>query len=706
MSAASMAALNTSFAGQRLNKTAARKVSAKVTTRAVKPVTRAQAVAAPADVSSETVMDCVNTIRFLAIDAINKSNSGHPGLPMGCAPMGYVIFREAMTHNPKNYQWFNRDRFVLSAGHGCMLQYSLMHLTGYPSVSNDDLKNFRQWDSITPGHPENFITNGIEVTTGPLGMGICNAVGLAAAEKHLAGRFNKPDCEIVDHYTYSIMGDGCNMEGMSGEGASLAAHWGLGKLIAFYDDNSISIDGHTDISFTEDVCARYEAYGWHVQHVQDGNTDLDAIRDAINKAKADPRPSLIKVTTLIGYGSPNKSNSHDVHGAPLGADETKATRENLGWKYEAFEVPEEVQTYMDCSEKGAAAEAVWNKKFAEYKKKYPEDYEELNSIITGELPAGWADTLPDFTPEDAGVATRIHSQTMLNALGSAIPGFVGGSADLAPSNMTLMKQFGDFQKDTPAERNIRYGVREHGMGAIANAIALHSPGFKSYCATFFIFSDYMRSAMRIAALSGAPTLFVMTHDSIGVGEDGPTHQPIEHLASFRAMPGMLMMRPADGNETAGAYQIGVEQTDRPTTFALSRQVVPNLPNTSREGVRKGAYVVAGPAAGEDCDCICIGTGTELELAVNAAKELGAKARAVSMPCWELFEEQSDEYKASILPKGVPTVSIEAGSTFGWAKYADISIGRDDFGASAPAGILYKEFGITTDAMVKAAKSLM
>jgi len=706
MSAASMAALNTSFAGQRLNKTAARKVSAKVTTRAVKPVTRAQAVAAPADVSSETVMDCVNTIRFLAIDAINKSNSGHPGLPMGCAPMGYVIYREAMTHNPKNYQWFNRDRFVLSAGHGCMLQYSLMHLTGYPSVSNDDLKNFRQWDSITPGHPENFITNGIEVTTGPLGMGICNAVGLAAAEKHLAGRFNKPDCEIVDHYTYSIMGDGCNMEGMSGEGASLAAHWGLGKLIAFYDDNSISIDGHTDISFTEDVCARYEAYGWHVQHVQDGNTDLDAIRDAINKAKADPRPSLIKVTTLIGYGSPNKSNSHDVHGAPLGADETKATRENLGWKYEAFEVPEEVQTYMDCSEKGAAAEAEWNKKFAEYKKKYPEDYEELNSIITGELPAGWADTLPDFTPEDAGVATRIHSQTMLNALGSAIPGFVGGSADLAPSNMTLMKQFGDFQKDTPAERNIRYGVREHGMGAIANAIALHSPGFKSYCATFFIFSDYMRSAMRIAALSGAPTLFVMTHDSIGVGEDGPTHQPIEHLASFRAMPGMLMMRPADGNETAGAYQIGVEQTDRPTTFALSRQVVPNLPNTSREGVRKGAYVVAGPAAGEDCDCICIGTGTELELAVNAAKELGAKARAVSMPCWELFEEQSDEYKASILPKGVPTVSIEAGSTFGWAKYADISIGRDDFGASAPAGILYKEFGITTDAMVKAAKSLM
>jgi transketolase len=543
-------------------------------------------------------------------------------------------------------------------------------------------------------------------------MGICNAVGLAAAEKHLAGRFNKPDCEIVDHYTYSIMGDGCNMEGMSGEGASLAAHWGLGKLIAFYDDNSISIAGHTDISFTEDVCARYEAYGWHVQHVQDGNTDLDAIRDAINKAKAGPRPPLNKVTTPIGYGSPNKSNSHDVHGAPLGADETKATRENLGWKYEAFEVPEEVQTYMDCSEKGAAAEAEWNKKFAEYKKKYPEDYEELNSIITGELPAGWADTLPDFTPEDAGVATRIHSQTMLNALGSAIPGFVGGSADLAPSNMTLMKQFGDFQKDTPAERNIRYGVREHGMGAIANGIALHSPGFKSYCATFFIFSDYMRSAMRIAALSGAPTLFVMTHDSIGVGEDGPTHQPIEHVASFRAMPGMDMARPADGNETAAMYKMAVENSmnGSPTTLALSRQVVPNLAGTSMEGAAKGAYVVQGAAAGEACDVILIGTGTELELACQAGAELeskGKKVRVVSMPCWEAFERQPAAYQESVLPAAMraKTVSIEAGTTFGWAKYAGASIGHDDFGASAPAPILYKEFGITADAMAAKAMSL-
>ena len=579
---------------------------------------------------------------------------------------------------------------------------------------NDDLKNFRQWDSITPGHPENFITNGIEVTTGPLGMGICNAVGLAAAEKHLAGRFNKPDCEIVDHYTYSIMGDGCNMEGMSGEGASLAAHWGLGKLIAFYDDNSISIDGHTDISFTEDVCARYEAYGWHVQHVQDGNTDLDAIRDAINKAKADPRPSLIKVTTLIGYGSPNKSNSHDVHGAPLGADETKATRENLGWKYEAFEVPEEVQTYMDCSEKGAAAEAEWNKKFAEYKKKYPEDYEELNSIITGELPAGWADALPDFTPEDAGVATRIHSQTMLNALGSAIPGFIGGSADLAPSNMTLMKQFGDFQKDTPAERNVRFGVREHAMGAIANGMALHKSGLVPYCATFFIFTDYMRSAMRMAALSEIGTIHVMTHDSIGLGEDGPTHQPVEHLASFRAMPNMMMMRPGDGKETVGCYKVAVKSRDMPSTLALSRQQLANQPGTSVEGTAKGGYTISdNTPEGETPDAIIIGTGSELGNAADAAEAVradGKNVRCVSMPCWELYEAQSDEYKESVLPAACEArVAIEAGCSMGWSKYTGLKgkfIGIDTFGASAPAGQLYEKFGITTATAIDALKEVM
>merc|ERR1711990_458435 len=670
---------------------------------------RAQAVAAPAGVSADAIQDSINSIRFLAIDAINKSNSGHPGLPMGCAPMAYVLYREAMNHNPKDFTWPNRDRFVLSAGHGCMLQYSLMHLTGYPSVTHDDLKNFRQWDSMTPGHPENFVTDGIEVTTGPLGMGFCNAVGLALCEKHLAARFNKPDATLVDHYTYSIMGDGCNMEGMSGEAASLAGHWGLGKLIVFYDDNKISIDGHTDISFTEDVSKRYESYGWHTQHVVDGNTDIDAIRKAIEAAKKDPRPSLIKVTTLIGYGSPNKSNTHDVHGAPLGADETAATRENLKWKYGEFEVPEAVKAYMDCSEKGTAAEKEWNAKWETYKSKYPEDAAEFESIMTGKLPAGWEKSLPTFTPEDKGVATRIHSQTMLNALGGAIPGFIGGSADLAPSNMTLMKQFGDFQKDTPAERNVRFGVREHGMGAIANGMKLHSPGIIPYCATFFIFSDYMRCAMRIAALSQAGTIFVMTHDSIGVGEDGPTHQPIEHVASFRAMPGMDMMRPADGNETAGCYKMAVENSinGAPSTLALSRQVVPNLAGTSMEGAQKGAYVVAGAAAGEACDCILIGTGTELELAVKAGEELaakGKKVRVVSMPCWEAFDRQTAAYRGSVLPAAMhsKTVSIEAGTTFGWAKYAAKSIGRDDFGASAPAPILYREFGITADAMVAAA----
>jgi transketolase len=648
----------------------------------------------------------------LAIDAINKSNSGHPGLPMGCAPMAYVLYREAMNHNPKDFTWPNRDRFVLSAGHGCMLQYSLMHLTGYPSVTHDDLKNFRQWDSMTPGHPENFVTDGIEVTTGPLGMGFCNAVGLALCEKHLAARFNKPDATLVDHYTYSIMGDGCNMEGMSGEAASLAGHWGLGKLIVFYDDNKISIDGHTDISFTEDVSARYDAYGWHTQHVVDGNTDIDAIRKAIEAAKKDPRPSLIKVSTLIGYGSPNKADTHDVHGAPLGKDETEATRKNLNWKYGEFEIPEAVQKAMDCSAKGAELQAEWKKVESAYASKYPEDYAEYQSITTGKLPAGWADSLPSFTPEDKGVATRIHSQTALNALGGVIPGFVGGSADLAPSNMTLMKQFGDFQKDTPAERNIRYGVREHGMAAIANGIALYAPGFISYCATFFIFSDYCRSAMRVAALSGAGTIYVMTHDSIGVGEDGPTHQPIEHLASYRAMPGMLMMRPADGNETMGAYKIAVEgaANKRPTTLALSRQVVPNLPGTTKEGVAKGAYVVQGEAAGKPVDCVLMGTGTELELACIAGEKLaaeGKKVRVVSMPCWELFEEQGDAYRESLIPSDCKCrVSIEAASTFGWAKYAVKSIGRDGFGASAPAPTIYKEFGITADAMVAAAKSLM
>ena len=673
----------------------------------------ASAAVAPPAVSQEVVEKSINAIRFLAIDGVEKANSGHPGLPMGCAPMTYVMWNEAMKHSPSNPTWFDRDRFVLSAGHGSMLHYAMLHLTGYESVPVEELKQFRQWGSKTPGHPENFVTKGIEVTTGPLGQGIANAVGLALAEKHLAARFNKPDCEVVDHYTYCIMGDGCNMEGISNEACSLAGHWGLGKLIAFYDDNSISIDGHTDISFTEDVSARYEALGWHTIHVEDGNTDLDAIRAAIEEAKSvTDKPTLIKVTTLIGYGSPNKANSHAVHGAALGGDEVEATRKNLGWDLPPFEVPSEVYDNMNsCISRGKESEAAWNDRWAAYQSKYPEEAAELATIMSREFEAGWESALPSYTPEDKGIATRLHSQTMLNALAPVIPGLIGGSADLAPSNMTLMKMFGDFQKDSAEERNVRFGVREQAMGAIGNGIGLHSPGFVPYTATFFIFTDYMRSSMRMAALSEVPHIFVMTHDSIGLGEDGPTHQPIEHLASFRAMPNMLMFRPADGNETAGAYMAAIQQSGTPSTLALSRQGMPNLAASSKEKVLLGAYPVHG-AEGTP-DVIIMATGSEVQYAVEAAERLegsGKKVRVVSMPCWELFEEQSAEYKESVLPAGVTArVSVEAGSTFGWGKYvgdAGKSIGVDTFGASAPGPTLYEKFGITTDAVVAAAEEVM
>ena len=639
---------------------------------------------------------------------------------MGCAPMTYVLFKEFFVANPKDPKFPNRDRFVLSAGHGSMLQYALLHLMGYP-LGIEDLKQFRQWGSKCPGHPENFLTQGIEVTTGPLGQGIANAVGIAAAEAHLAARFNKPDAKLVDHYTYCIMGDGCNMEGISNEAASLAGHWGLGKLIALYDDNRISIDGHTDISFTEDVSARYEALGWHVQHVKDGNHDLEGLKAAIAKAQSvTDKPSLIKVSTLIGYGSPNKADSHDVHGAPLGKDETSATRENLKWPYKEFEVPQEAyDEFGAVGKRGAEAQAAYNKTVETYKSKYPEEYKEYESITTGKLPEGWEKALPKFTPEDKGLATRLHSQTMLNALAPVIPGVIGGSADLAPSNMTLMKMFGDFQKNSYAERNMRFGVREHAMGAIGNGIGLYAPGFIPYTATFFIFSDYMRNAMRMAALSECGQIFVMTHDSIGLGEDGPTHQPIEQLASFRAMPNMLTIRPGDGNETAGAYYAAVvnsmaqnkDKIKRPSTLVFSRQGMPNMATTSIEGTMKGAYVVHGGDAKPDV--IIIGTGSELPMAVEAAHKLeeeGKKVRVVSMPCWELFDEQPQSYKDSVFPPEVTArVSVEAGSTMGWLKYVGgkgETIGIDEFGASAPGPVLYEKYGITVDGVVKAAKKSM
>ncbi|KAF8380447.1 hypothetical protein HHK36_027934 [Tetracentron sinense] len=475
---------------------------------------RATAVETLEKTDTALVEKSVNSIRFLAIDAVEKANSGHPGLPMGCAPMGHILYDEMMRYNPKNPYWFNRDRFVLSAGHGCMMQYALLHLAGYDSVKEEDLKSFRQWGSKSPGHPENFETPGVEVTTGPLGQGIANAVGLALTEKHLAARYNKPDSEIVDHYTYVILGDGCQMEGISNEACSLAGHWGLGKLIAFYDDNHISIDGDTDIAFTESVDTRFEGLGWHVIWVKNGNTRYDEIRAAIKEAKAvKDKPTLIKVTTTIGFGSPNKANSYSVHGSALGAKEVDATRKNLGWPYEPFHVPEDVKKHWSRHvPEGAALETEWNAKFAEYEKKYTEEAAELKSLITGEFPAGREKALPTYTPESPADATRNLSQQCLNALAKVLPGLIGGSADLASSNMTLLKMYGDFQKDTPEERNVRFGVREHSMGAICNGIALHSPGLIPYCATFFVFTDYRRAAMRISALCEAGVIYMMTHD--------------------------------------------------------------------------------------------------------------------------------------------------------------------------------------------------
>ncbi|NER94814.1 MAG: transketolase [Symploca sp. SIO1B1] len=660
---------------------------------------------------------CINSIRFLAIDAVEKAKSGHPGLPMGAAPMAFVLWDRFMRYNPKNPGWFNRDRFVLSAGHGCMLQYALLHLTGYDSVTIDDLKQFRQWGSRTPGHPENFETKGIEVTTGPLGQGIANGVGLAMAEAHLAAKFNKPDCTLVDHYTYVILGDGCNMEGVSGEACSLAGHLGLGKLIALYDDNHISIDGHTDISFTEDVGKRFEAYGWHVITVDNPNLDedtkLDAVHAAIAEAKkVTDKPSMIKVRTIIGYGSPNKRDTHGVHGAALGGDEVSATRKELGWEYEPFVVPEDaLNHFRKAVERGASYEAEWNQTLAEYKTKYPEEAAEFERMTSGTLPEGWEKALPTYTPADKGAATRKHSYTTLNALAPVLPELIGGSADLAPSNLTLMSVSGDFQKGQYENRNLRFGVREHGMGAISNGIALHTSGLISYCATFLVFADYMRAAIRLSALSEAGVIYIMTHDSIALGEDGPTHQPVETIPSLRAIPNLIVIRPADGNETSGAYKVAIENRKRPTLLALTRQGVPNLDGSSIEGVTKGAYILADSDGTPEI--ILIGTGSEVQLCVQAAEKLtaeGKKVRVVSMPSWELFEDQDEAYRESVLPKAVTKrLAVEAASSFGWYRYLGsegdmISIER--FGVSSPGGMAMEKFGYTVDNVLAKAKALL
>jgi transketolase len=665
-------------------------------------------------VATQTLEElCINSIRFLAIDAVEKAKSGHPGLPMGAAPMAYVLWDKFMRFNPKNPDWFNRDRFVLSAGHGCMLQYALLYLAGYDSVTLDDIKQFRQWESRTPGHPENFETPGVEVTTGPLGQGIANAVGLAMAEAHMAARFNKPDCDLVDHYTYAILGDGCNMEGVSGEACSLAGHLGLGKLIALYDDNHISIDGSTDISFTEDVAKRFEAYGWHVQHVEDGNTDLDAIAKAIAAAKAvTDRPSFIKVTTTIGYGSPNKQNTAGVHGAALGTDEIKATRENLNWSHGEFEIPQDVLNHMrQAVERGASAQAEWEETLATYRTQYATEAAEFERMLAGKLPPGWADALPIYTPADKALATRKNSEATLNALAPALPELIGGSADLTHSNLTELKISGSFQKGAYENRNLRFGVREHGMGAICNGIALHNSGLIPYCATFLVFADYMRAAIRLSALSEAGVIYVMTHDSIGLGEDGPTHQPVETIASLRAIPNLTVIRPADGNETSGAYKVAVENRKAPTLMAFSRQGLPNLDGSSIDAVAKGAYILSDSEGTPDL--ILIGTGSEVKLCVEAAEQLranGTKVRVVSMPSWELFDAQDAAYQESVLPKAVTKrLAVEAGISMGWCRYVGAEgdvISVETFGASAPGGTIMKNFGYTTENVVTRAKALL
>ncbi|MEY4355618.1 MAG: hypothetical protein RLZZ89_686 [Cyanobacteriota bacterium] len=666
-------------------------------------------VAAP--VSLDTV--CVNSIRFLAVDAVNKSKSGHPGLPMGCAPMAYALWDRVLSHNPKNPKWFNRDRFVLSAGHGCMLLYALLHLSGYDSVTIEDIKQFRQWGSRTPGHPETFETAGVEVTAGPLGAGIANAVGLAIAEAHLAAKFNKPDCNLVDHYTYVIMGDGCNQEGISSEACSLAGHLKLGKLIALYDDNHITIDGNTEVSFTEDVMMRYEAYGWHVQHVAEGNTDVDGIQKAIEAAKAvTDRPSLIKITTTIGYGSPNKGNTAGVHGAPLGEEESNLTREALGWEYGPFEVPQEsYDQWRKAIDRGAAAEEAWNSSLSTYRKKYSAEAALFERMLRGELPEGWDKCLPTFSPEDKGLATRQYSQNCLNAIAPLLPELIGGSADLTHSNLTDIKGEKSFQKGAEANRYLHFGVREHAMAAILNGLAYHGSGLVPYGGTFLVFADYMRGSMRLSALSELGVIYVLTHDSIGVGEDGPTHQPVETIPSLRAIPNMLVFRPGDGNETSGAYKLAINNRHRPSVLALSRQAMANQANSGIDKVAFGGYIL------EDCagspELILIGTGTELDLCVQAAKQLtadGRKVRVVSMPCVELFLEQSAAYQEEVLPNAVrKRIVVEAAESFGWHKFIGLdgdSVTMNRFGASAPGGTCMKEFGFTIENVVAKSKALL
>lgn len=657
---------------------------------------------------------CINTIRTLSLDAVQEANSGHPGLPLGCAPMAYVLWTKFLWHNPKNPKWFNRDRFILSGGHGSMLLYSLLHLTGYESVSLDEIKNFRQYGSTTPGHPENHITRGVEVTTGPLGQGFANGVGMAIASAHLAATFNREDFPVVDNYVYAICSDGDLMEGVSCEAASLAGHLGLGNIIYLYDDNHITIEGKTDLAFSEDVPKRFESYGWHVTTVEDGN-DLGAIETAIRAAQdVKDKPSLISVRTIIGYGMPKQGTSSAHSDAP-GEEAVRETKRNLGWDEDKkFYVPEEVYDHFrEAIGKGAQLEKEWNELVADYAEAFPEEGRLFRMLANDELPEDWEDALPKFETVESK-ATREYSGMVLNAIADRLPHLIGGSADLGPSNKTDIKDSFSFEAGTYDGRILHFGVREHAMASTMNGIALNG-GLIPFGGTFLTFSDYMRPAIRLAALSGAQAIYVFTHDSIGLGEDGPTHQSVEHLAALRAIPDLFVVRPADAHETAEAWRLAIKRRGAPTAMAFSRQKVALIDRekyASAEGLQKGGYILA-EAEGDEPRLIIIATGSEVGLALETREKLqseGTPTRVVSMPCTELFDEQSAEYKEEILPKGIKArLVIEAGVSFGWERYIGDRGGTltvDRYGASAPAPVVFREFGFTVENAVKKAKELL
>jgi transketolase len=655
----------------------------------------------------------IDTIRTLSIDAIENVGSGHPGMPMGAAPMAYTLWGKFMNYNPSNPNWFNRDRFVLSAGHGSMLLYSLLHLTGY-DLSLDDLKNFRQWGSKTPGHPEFGHTPGVDATTGPLGQGIAMAVGMAMAERHLASTYNRENLNVIDHYTYSICGDGDLMEGVSAEAASLAGHLKLGRLVVMYDSNDISLDGDLHMSFSESVANRFKSYGWQVLRVEDGN-DVEAIAKALTEAKAnEEQPTLIEVKTIIGYGSPNKGGKSDSHGSPLGPDELKLVKEQYNWNYEEeFYIPEEVKLYFkQLKEVSERKEQVWNELFAKYLETYPTLAEELQKSIKGELPERWDMDIPIYRIGEDKLATRASSGEVLNALAKNVPQLFGGSADLASSNKTLLKGEGNFSSADYSGRNIWFGVREFAMGAAVNGMALHG-GVKVFGATFFVFSDYLRPAIRLAALMKLPVIYVFTHDSIAVGEDGPTHEPIEQLASLRAMPGVSTIRPAEGNETAAAWKLAVESKEEPTALVLTRQDLPTLATSEKayEGVKKGAYIIS--EAKNKAEGLLLASGSEVSLAVQAQKVLeqeGIYVSVVSMPSWDRFEKQSNSYKESILPKNLKArLGIEMGCSQGWSRYVGDNgnvLAIDQFGASGNGDKLIQEYGFTVENVISHFKKLL